>query len=265
MILKTENLSKHFGGLHAVDKIDFELEEGEIRGLIGPNGSGKSTFFNLLTGIYRPEVGSRIWINGTETTYSEPHQVATLGVARTFQLLRVFSEMTVLGNLLVGHHLHVKYDSFSAALGTRSTRNQESSLRDEMMELLSFIGLADFAELYASELSVGQRRLLALGRAMAMRPKLLMLDEPAAGLSPVNVDNLLKIILGLKERYGLTVIVVEHILKVVMETCNKVTVLDHGQKISEGSPDHVKSDPAVIEAYLGREMQDEEVREALRA
>ena len=265
MILKTENLSKHFGGLHAVDKIDFELEEGEIRGLIGPNGSGKSTFFNLLTGIYRPEVGSRIWINGTETTYSEPHQIAALGVARTFQLLRVFAEMTVLGNLLVGHHLHVKYDSFSAALGTRSTRNQESSLRNEMMELLSFIGLADFAELYASELSVGQRRLLALGRAMAMRPKLLMLDEPAAGLSPVNVDNLLKIILGLKERYGLTVIVVEHILKVVMETCKKVTVLDHGQKISEGSPDHVKSDPAVIEAYLGREMQDEEVREALRA
>ena len=139
---KTENLSKHFGGLHAVDKIDFELEEGEIRGLIGPNGSGKSTFFNLITGIYRPEVGSRIWINGTETTYSEPHQIAALGVARTFQLLRVFAEMTVLGNLLVGHHLHIKYDPFSAALGTRSARNQESSLRNEMMELLSFIGLA---------------------------------------------------------------------------------------------------------------------------
>ena len=133
-----------------------------------------------------------------------------------------------------------------------------------MMELLSFIGLADFAELYASELSVGQRRLLALGRAMAMRPKLLMLDEPAAGLSPVNVDNLLNIILSLKERYGLTIIVIEHILKVVMNTCERITVLDHGQKIAEGSPDEVKNDHAVIEAYLGQEMADEDVRHLIR-
>ena len=133
------------------------------------------------------------------------------------------------------------------------------------MELLAFIGLADFADMLASELSVGQRRLLALGRAMAMRPRLLLLDEPAAGLSPVNVDNLLRIILGLKERYGLTVVIVEHILRVVMDTCAKVTVLDHGQKIAEGSPDEVKNDHAVIEAYLGREMEDDEVRRALQA
>ncbi len=265
MILRTENLSKHFGGLRAIDQLDFELEEGEIRGLIGPNGSGKSTFFNLVSGVYRPQEGSRVWIDDVETTHDEPHEVAARGVARTFQLLRVFAEMTVLENLLVGHHLHVTYGLFSAAFGTRRMRQQECVLRKEMMELLAFIGLADFAEMPASELSVGQRKLLALGRAMAMRPRLLMLDEPAAGLSPVNIDNLLQIILGLKERYGLTVIVVEHILKVVMETCGKITVLDHGQKISEGSPDHVKTDPAVIEAYLGREMQDEEMREALRA
>ena len=134
-----------------------------------------------------------------------------------------------------------------------------------MMELLGFIGLADFAQMPASELSVGQRRLLALGRAMAMRPRLLLLDEPAAGLSPVNVDNLLRIILGLKDRYGLTVVIVEHILRVVMDTCERVTVLDHGQKIAEGTPDEVKNDHAVIEAYLGREMGDEEVRAALQA
>lgn len=264
MLLRTRNLSKHFGGLRAVDGIDFDLEEGEVRGLIGPNGSGKSTFFNLISGIYRPDEGSRVWIGEVETTNAEPHRIAALGVARTFQLLRVFAEMTVLENLLAGHHLHVRYGSFAAALGTRRTRAEERRVREEMMELLAFIGLAEFARMPASELSIGQRRLLALGRAMAMRPRLLMLDEPAAGLSPVNVDNLLRIILGLKERYGLTVIVVEHILKVVMDTCRTVTVLDHGQKIAEGSPDEVKDDHAVIEAYLGREMDDEEVRAAFR-
>ena len=265
MLLRTEKLSKHFGGLKAVDRIDFELEEGEVRGLIGPNGSGKSTFFNLVSGIYRPDEGSRVWIDEHETTGFEPHLIANLGVARTFQLLRVFSEMTVLENLLVGHHNHVSYGTIASMLGTRGVRTEEKRVREEMMELLAFIGLADFADMLASELSVGQRRLLALGRAMAMRPRLLLLDEPAAGLSPVNVDNLLRIILGLKERYGLTVVIVEHILRVVMDTCQKVTVLDHGQKIAEGSPDEVKNDHAVIEAYLGREMEDDEVRQALQA
>ena len=265
MLLRTENLSKHFGGLRAVDRIDFTLEAGEVRGLIGPNGSGKSTFFNLVSGIYRPDEGSRVWIDGEETTREEPHQIAARGVARTFQLLRVFAEMTVLENLMIGHHLHVEYSSFSAALGTRGVRRRERKVREEMRELLAFIGLADFHAMPASELSVGQRRLLALGRAMAMRPRLLLLDEPAAGLSPVNVDNLLRIILDLKERYGLTVVIVEHILRVVMDTCGTVTVLDHGQKIAEGPPDEVKNDHAVIEAYLGREMGDEEVRAALQA
>ena len=265
MLLRTEKLTKHFGGLRAVDGIDFELETGEVRGLIGPNGSGKSTFFNLVSGIYRPDEGSRVWIDEQETTLFEPHQIAGLGVARTFQLLRVFSEMTVLENLLVGHHNHVSYGTIASMIGTRGVRAEEKRVREEMMELLAFIGLAEFADMLASELSVGQRRLLALGRAMAMRPRLLLLDEPAAGLSPVNVDNLLRIILGLKERYGLTVVIVEHILRVVMDTCAKVTVLDHGQKIAEGSPDEVKNDHAVIEAYLGREMEDDEVRQALQA
>ena len=265
MLLRTENLSKHFGGLRAVDRIDFTLEAGEVRGLIGPNGSGKSTFFNLVSGIYRPDEGSRVWIDGEETTREEPHEIAARGVARTFQLLRVFAEMTVLENLMIGHHLHVEYSSFSAALGTRGVRRRERKVREEMRELLAFIGLADFHAMPASELSVGQRRLLALGRAMAMRPRLLLLDEPAAGLSPVNVDNLLRIILDLKQRYGLTVVIVEHILRVVMDTCGTVTVLDHGQKIAEGPPDEVKNDHAVIEAYLGREMGDEEVRAALQA
>ena len=184
MLLRTEKLSKHFGGLRAVDGIDFELETGEVRGLIGPNGSGKSTFFNLVSGIYRPDEGSRVWIDEHETTGFEPHRIAALGVARTFQLLRVFSEMTVLENLLVGHHNHVSYGTIASMLGTRGVRAEEKRVREAMMELLAFIGLADFADMLASELSVGQRRLLALGRAMAMRPRLLLLDEPAAGLSP---------------------------------------------------------------------------------
>ena len=264
-LLKTENLSKSFGGLKAVAHLDFELDEGEVRGLIGPNGSGKTTFFNLVSGIYKADPGSHTWFDGEEITGAEPHDIAARGVARTFQLLRIFAEMSVLENLMVGHHLHIPYGAAAAILGMRHALSEDRRVRDEMMELLSFIGLAEYAEMPASELSIGQRRLLALGRAMAMKPKLLMLDEPAAGLSPVNVDNVLGIIMSLKDKYGLTLIIVEHILRVVMETCQRVTVLDYGEKIAEGTPDEVKNSHAVIEAYLGKETDDEEVRAALRA
>ena len=156
--------------------------------------------------------------------------------------------MSVINNVMSGYHTRVKYKFFDAVIGRKKIWDQEKEIKDEMMELLSFVGLADYAELNASELSGGQRRLLVLARAIAMKPKLLMLDEPAAGLSPVNVDNLMKIIMQLKDKYGLTLIIIEHILKVVMDTCNTVTVLDHGQKIAEGTPSQVKDDNAVIEA-----------------
>ncbi len=264
-LLETQGLSKSFGGLRAVSNLDIAIEAGTIHGLIGPNGSGKSTFFNLVTGIYRPDEGSRITFSGRDITRAPPHQVAALGVARTFQLLRLFSEMTVLQNLMIGHHTHVPYGIFTAILNNTKARRIDKQITEDMMELMHFIGLADYAEMPARELSGGQRRLLALGRAMAMRPKLLMLDEPAAGLSPVNVDSLLAIVMSLKERYGLTILIVEHILRVVMDTCDRVTVLDHGEKIGEGTPEEVKNDHAVIEAYLGQEMDDEEIRAAFDA
>jgi len=261
-MLEVSGLCKNFGGLRAIDNIDLSVEEGEIRGLIGPNGSGKSTLFNLMSGIYQADAGTVIF-DGNDITQWEPHDIARAGVARTFQLLRMFTEMTVLENLLIGHHCHVRYGTFAGIFAIRRVANEEKAIREEMLDILSFIGLADFADVPASEMSIGQRRLLAMGRAIAMKPKLLMLDEPAAGLSPVNVDNLMSIMVDLKKRYGLTVIVVEHILKVVMDTCEKVTVLDHGVKIAEGSPASVRDDHAVVEAYLGKEMDDDEVRIAM--
>lgn len=262
MLLKVEKLSKNFDGVTAISDLDFDLAEGEVRGLIGPNGSGKSTFFNLISGVYLP-VSGRIWFEDMDITNAEPHVIAALGIARTFQLLRIFSEMTVLENVMIGHHLHVKYGPLAAVFGVAKTAAEEKRIKQEMMELLSFVGLADYAELQGSELSIGQRRLLSLARAIAMRPKLLLLDEPAAGLSPANVDNLLATISELKKRYGLTIVIIEHILRVVMNTCDRVTVLDHGVKIGEGTPEEVRNNHAVIEAYLGREMNDEDVRQAI--
>jgi branched-chain amino acid transport system ATP-binding protein len=265
MLLETVGLTKRFDGLVAVSGVDLVVREGEIRGIIGPNGSGKSTVFNLISGIYKSEPGSRILFEGEEITDQEPHEIARRGIGRTFQLLRLFLDMTVLENLLVGHHSHVGYGLGAAVLGAARVRTEERQVKDEMMELLEFIGLADYAAMPATELSIGQRRLLSLGRAMAMRPKLLMLDEPAAGLSPVNVDSLLNTVFALKERYGLTLIIIEHIMKVVMESCAIVTVLEHGEKIAEGPPAEIKDDHRVIEAYLGKEMDDAEVRAFLEA
>ncbi len=265
MLLEVKALSKRFGGLVAVNNVDLVIREGEVRGIIGPNGSGKSTLFNLISGVYQAEPGGQIVFAGEDIAALQPHEIARRGVARTFQLLRIFTQMTVLENLLIGYHPHIVYSSAVAAIGAAKVWAEERRLRDEMMELLGYVGLTEYAEMPAGELSIGQRRLLALGRAMAMRPKLLMLDEPAAGLSPVNVDKLLTTVLELKKRFGLTVIVIEHILKVVMESCETVTVLEHGEKIAEGAPAAIKNDHRVIEAYLGKEMDDAEVRAFLKA
>ena len=265
MLLEVKNLSKRFGGFTAVSKIDLAVKQGEVRGIIGPNGSGKSTLFNLISGVYRPEPGACVRFDGEDITGKESHEIARLGIARTFQMLRIFQGMSVIENMLVGHHSMVGYGIASAVVGSRAVWHEERRVRTEMMELLAFIGLADYAEMPAGELSGGQRRLLALGRAMAARPKLLMLDEPGAGLSPANVDILLDTVRALQQRFGLTVIIIEHILKLVMDTCEIVTVLEHGEKIAEGTPDEIKNNHRVIEAYLGKEMKDEEVRAYMRS
>ena len=264
-LLETKGLSKSFGGVQALQDVDVHIEEGSIHGLIGPNGSGKSTFFNAISGVYRPDSGSSLLFDNHEISQLPPHKITELGISRTFQLLRLFLEMTVLENVMVGYHCHTPYGFLSPILQGSKVREADEKIQDEMIEMLQFLGLASYANLPAGELSGGQRRLLSLGRAIAMKPKLLLLDEPGAGLSPVNVDHLMHTILSLKEKYKLTVVVVEHILKVVMNTCERITVLDHGQKIAEGSPEEVKKDHAVIEAYLGREMADEDIRQVIRA
>ena len=265
MLLEVRNLSKHFGGFAAVANVDLDIREGEVRGIIGPNGSGKSTVFNLISGVYKPDAGARVTFDGIDITGHESHAIARRGIARTFQMLRIFQGMSVIENMLVGHHAMIRYNTPAAVIGARKVWHEERRVRAEMLELLAFIGLADYADMPAGELSGGQRRLLALGRAMAAKPKLLMLDEPGAGLSPTNVDVLMETVQALKQRFGLTVIIIEHILKLVMDTCETISVLEHGEKIAEGSPAQIKGNHRVIEAYLGKEMRDEEVRAYLRS
>lgn len=260
MLLELAGVSKRFGNLHAVKDLSLSVPAGQIRGVIGPNGSGKSTLFNLISGIYAPEPGASIVFDGHDIAGREPHEIAGLGIARTFQLLRVFGGMTVIENLLIGRHAHLQHKGLAAFFGLPGVRSEERRQRAEMMELLSYVGLADHADMPAAALSIGQRRLLALGRAIAMKPKLLLLDEPGAGLSPVNVDALLRTIVDLQRKFNLTIIIVEHILKLIMDICQEVTVLDHGLKIAEGPPARVRDDHKVIEAYLGREMDDDAVR-----
>jgi len=249
-LLKIESLTHRFGGLTAVSNLNYELEEGGVYGLIGPNGAGKTTVFNLVSGFYNPSEGE-ILLSGERLNGLKPHQVASRQVGRTFQNIRLWSEMTVLDNIRISQHYQLGYGLGDVMLKTSRYKAREKAIREKAMELLEVFKLADLADEYPSNLSYGIQRRVEIARALSLGPKLLMLDEPAAGLSTADVIELIDYIRWVHETFKITIWMIEHQMQVIMTLCDRIKVIDFGKEIAEGVPKEIQNNPQVIKAYLG--------------
>ncbi len=251
-LLETKDVVKRFGGLTAVNKMNFTLEKGQIASIIGPNGAGKTTFFNTLTGIYKPEEGS-IEFNGHSLVGLRPDQVAERGIARTFQNIRLFGSMTVIENILVGMHTRLKQRGTDVLFRTKAFYEEEAAAEARAKELMDYVGLKNVGNELARNLPYGGQRRIEIARALAANPTLLLLDEPTAGMNPNETEEAIKLFRRIRDEKGITVLLIEHDMRVVMNISERISVMDYGEKIAEGTPAQIRSNQRVIEAYLGRE------------